>query len=248
MAVSLILNGTFDARGANWTGTDLEFNPSNANILGTGSNIVSKIEGRIGRTTVLQQLFNVTAPITTELKFDVALRTAALNDAHNDAFDVEILDSTGTVVASLQVCPTVNGFQQLSLTVNFPTADVYTLRFAEVGDNDSLGTVIDNVAIMVCFAGCTQIKTPRCQVSVAELRVGDVIDTMNGPKTLRWIGRRHVSRAELAAEPRLAPICISAGALGSGLPQSDLLVSRQHRLLAQSSVAERMFGARNVLL
>jgi hypothetical protein len=38
------------------------------------------------------------------------------------------------------------------------------------------------------------------------------------------------------------------GALGNGLPIRDLLVSRQHRMLIQSKIAERMFGTAEVLI
>ena len=54
--------------------------------------------------------------------------------------------------------------------------------------------------------------------------------------------------AELAAEPRLLPIRIGAGALGCGLPTADVLVSPQHRVMVSSRIAEKMFGEREVLV
>jgi len=37
------------------------------------------------------------------------------------------------------------------------------------------------------------------------------------------------------------PVNIAAGSLGPNTPERDLLVSRQHRILVQSPIAERMF-------
>ncbi len=53
---------------------------------------------------------------------------------------------------------------------------------------------------------------------------------------------------DFARNPKLRPGHISVGALGSGLPTRDFLVSRQLRMLVSSKVAERMFGERNVLV
>ena len=70
----------------------------------------------------------------------------------------------------------------------------------------------------------------------------------NGPQTVRWIGRRAYGLNALTQNPKLRPIQIKAGALGNGLPERDLLVSRQHRMMADSKIAERMFATREVLI
>lgn len=56
------------------------------------------------------------------------------------------------------------------------------------------------------------------------------------------------NKAELLANPHLRPIIIRAGALGQSLPQSDLMVSPQHRVLVDSVIAQRMFGSKQVLV
>ena len=50
------------------------------------------------------------------------------------------------------------------------------------------------------------------------------------------------------AYPKVQPVRILAGALGHGMPQRDLLVSRQHRMLVSSAICERMFGLEQVLV
>jgi len=99
-------------------------------------------------------------------------------------------------------------------------------------------------AFIVCFAGGTLIETETGQVDVSRLKVGSKVRTLdNGFQPLRWIGARRVR-----AVGKLAPVRIRAGALGSGMPLRDLLVSRQHRVLVRSKISQRVFGHREVLV
>jgi hypothetical protein len=52
----------------------------------------------------------------------------------------------------------------------------------------------------------------------------------------------------LMAHPNIRPIVIRAGSLGQCIPESDLRVSPQHRMLVKSRIAERLFGETEVLV
>jgi hypothetical protein len=102
---------------------------------------------------------------------------------------------------------------------------------------------------VICFATGTRITTDQGLKAVEDLRIGDKVLTLDhGFKKIRWIGARLLSQKEITQDDRLLPIKISAGSLGNGLPERDLVLTRQHRVLAVSSVADRMFGAREVLM
>lgn len=106
-----------------------------------------------------------------------------------------------------------------------------------------------NSGSIPCFTAGTRILTPNGECPVEALRPGDLVTTLDhGPVPLRWVGQCHVGLGAMARAPRQRPVLIPAGSLGPGLPMRDLYVSRQHRMLARSSVAARMFGAYEVLL
>ncbi|KJZ16853.1 hypothetical protein TW80_17510 [Loktanella sp. S4079] len=106
-----------------------------------------------------------------------------------------------------------------------------------------------DVSGVVCFARGTRIATPRGDVPIETLSAGDNIKTWSGQVyPIRWIGCRKVSEFEMLHSPKLRPIRVRAGALGSQLPKRDLLVSRQHRILVKSKIANRMFDTEEVLI
>ena len=86
-----------------------------------------------------------------------------------------------------------------------------------------------------CFAPGTGIATPSGEVAVERLAEGDPILTADGRTIpVRWIGRQTVST--LFAGDRARPVLIEAGALGHGLPHSDLTVTADHGMILDGLV------------
>ncbi len=100
-----------------------------------------------------------------------------------------------------------------------------------------------------CFTRGTLITTDRGDVPVETLSPGDKVMTQdNGFQELRLALSRAIGTKELQKNAKLYPIRIMAGAMGSGLPKRDLVVSRQHRMIVKSSIVKRMFGSTMVLV
>jgi hypothetical protein len=126
----------------------------------------------------------------------------------------------------------------------------YSMNIVNVTPTNAPDTTDPTTIIDVpCFVAGTLIMTPEGPRPIEDLKVGDVVVTAdNGPQHIRWIGTRHLDQAALRARPRLKPIRIEAGSLGDHLPQRDLFVSPQHRMLVRSPIAVRMFDAEEVLV
>lgn len=123
---------------------------------------------------------------------------------------------------------------QSNSTVNGGTIDYSDNAEMQSGDGltfqgaDQSSFTADNTGV-VCFTSGTAIHTPRGEVLIDTLRVGDLVTTMdNGPQRIRWIGTTSFTAAQLHATPALRPVLIKRGVLGN---QRDLLVSRQHGVL-----------------
>lgn len=99
-----------------------------------------------------------------------------------------------------------------------------------------------------CLTRGTLIETVQGGQPIEAIRIGDVVAAKDGFKEVAWVGHRVLEKQALQLNPKLRPVCILAGALGNGLPKRDLCVSRQHRMLLQSKIAERMFGKTEVLV
>lgn len=124
----------------------------------------------------------------------------------------------------------------LSITFNALTGGVTT--YAGMNGNRQTTNFVP------CFVAGTRLATPEGWRPIETLAVGDLVMTQDhGMRPIRWIGS-----TTCPAEGAFAPIRIRKGALGQGLPSRDLLVSPQHRMLLRSRIAERMTGAREVLV
>ncbi|WP_282960700.1 Hint domain-containing protein [Actibacterium sp. MT2.3-13A] len=124
-------------------------------------------------------------------------------------------------------------------TVYFRDADgeiTGTMRFEE----------IENV--IPCFTPGTMIATPTGERRVEDLREGDKIITRdNGIQEIRWIGQKALNGRDLARAPHLKPILVQKGALGHGLPERDMVVSPNHRLLVANDRTALYFDEHEVL-
>lgn len=105
---------------------------------------------------------------------------------------------------------------------------------------------IENV---ICYTDGMLIRTDKGDVAVENLKLGDrVLTRDNGFRAIKWLRKRALSSAELTANTKLRPICITAGAMGNNLPDTDLIVSPQHRILVNSPIVKRIFGDASVLI
>lgn len=102
---------------------------------------------------------------------------------------------------------------------------------------------------VICFTPGTMILTPDGTRPVQDLREGDKIQTKdNGAQEVAWIGGRKVTGARLHAMPHLRPIRMFAGALEYDVPDAELLVSPEHRILVKGRVALDLFNTDEVLV
>ena len=113
----------------------------------------------------------------------------------------------------------------------------YSMHLADTAGNtaDISGT---SVAYVICFYPGTGIATPSGRRAVESLAIGDLVLTSTGEaRPVRWMGRQTVS-TRFADPLRVLPIRITAGTLGEGLPQRDLLVSPDHALLLEGVLVQ----------
>ena len=157
--------------------------------------------------------------------------------------------SSATVIgdkSTVLVVPTQPGTPPLDPTQTFDYARVFTgtTGFA-VADTPIPPSYLNPT----CFATGTLIDTANGPRPVDRLVAGDLVLTRDrGLRPLAWVGGRHLDSRHLDLAPNLRPIRIRAGALGPGLPATDLTVSPQHRILVRSKIAERICGAPEALV
>ncbi len=110
----------------------------------------------------------------------------------------------------------------------------------------TVGWDYDSIA---CFAAGTAILTLGGNRRADAIAADDLLPTWGGGLVrVQMVLHSPVSRFEMTHCARLRPVRIRAGALGAGLPRADLMVSRQHRMLIRSRIADRMFGRPEVLV
>jgi hypothetical protein len=125
-----------------------------------------------------------------------------------------------------------------------------TVRFLDV-DRNVTGTLdfinIENV--IPCFTPGTLIATPKGEVPVESLKAGDkVITRDNGIQEVRWAGSKVLSTSSMMVNPHMRPVMIRRGSLGNGLPERDMMVSPNHRVLVANDRTALYFDEHEVLV
>jgi len=206
-----------------------------------GGQGADSLSGGLGNDTFDVGLF--TDPIFGDTYVEGAGDTIVGGEDPGDG-DVDVLDLSGAgplkIVFDDAVDPTGTPGESGTVTFftdNTQTTVAGTLTFSE----------IENV--IPCFTPGSLIATPKGEVPVESLREGDkVITRDNGIQEIRWVGNRTLNRDELARAPNLRPVLIKAGSLGHGLPERDMLVSPQHRVLIAGDRTQLFFDESEVLV
>ncbi|TWI37078.1 Hint domain-containing protein [Paracoccus sulfuroxidans] len=169
-----------------------------------------------------------------------------IQDLSKDPYPIEVGDRH-TVMIIAQ--PTVDGTGN-TVWPEFRTDVLYRARGTHGVSINNTSTRYDlSMQAPDCFAEGTLIETASGPRAIEGLAVGDLVLTRDhGPQPIRWIGGARLSQARLQLMPKMQPIRIRKDALGRCMPQQDLLVSPQHRVLIRSVIARRMFGAEEVLV
>lgn len=222
-------------------------------------NVLNSI--RIGIADVSDSTFDSNLLIAADsVQTDLVAITDTINVAANGSNTVNVLDNDVSETNSTLTITHING-QAVSVgsTIVLPTGQSVTLgangAFTVTGDGDeedfnftyaisdgvNTDTGFVNATSIPCFVAGTRIATPKGDVPVEDLQLGDMVLTQDdGPQPLRWSGTR-----EVAAIGDFAPILIRAGTFGA---HDDVQVSPLHRILIRDSLAELLFGDAEVLV
>lgn len=169
--------------------------------------------------------------------------TGAYNPSSSTFSDTSDGTNDGSVAIGDQVTVTAGASFPEPLTgivpgaglISFSDKFLYTTNDASLNIGDVVN--IDQTApYTFCFLEGTLVSTPNGEIAVEKLRSGDQILTASGKTVpVKWMGHQTIHN-NIFTSPARAPVCISAGALGDGLPHSDLFLTAEHGMILDGLV------------
>lgn len=196
-----------------------------------------------GSSNVASLTYNPFADVTVidGTSNEVRVRLALTNGTGDGAIsNGTLVTSTGTITVGQTInfqgtAAQVEAWLESAFMISDPL-DVtrITLRGYNTANTGVGGT--SNLAMdfvqTACYVRGTLIGTPAGQRPVEDLRIGDMVTTLDGSaKPVKWVGHRTYEAAFGAAEPTVRPVLLRAGSLGDNQPVRDLRVSPQHAML-----------------
>ena len=89
-----------------------------------------------------------------------------------------------------------------------------------------------SITDVVCYVRGTMIRTPAGEQPVETLRPGmQIITVVDGemmPRTVKWLGHRHLDLARHPRPETVAPVRIERDAFADNVPHTDVLLSPDH--------------------
>jgi len=220
-------------------------------------NALNILDNTGGATQVLsgQELLDVVVEPLTDadfLRFEIVIEGVDMNGdpltqtlVFNEGDPEVITTQLGWSIDHLVIDPAFDPGQDVTITFNAFFAE----DPGDPGSGEQMASTVHTLSVVPCFTPGTRILTPKGQVLVEELQTGDrVVTRDHGVQHIRWIGATTISAGYISARPALRPILISKGALGDDLPERDMRLSRQHRVLIRDWRAEVMFGVEGGVL
>lgn len=149
-------------------------------------------------------------------------------------------------------------FDKAVSTTKGPAAGTSSTQIGSTGNNSNASLVNDGTGtysiqtppdsgVIPCFLEGTRIQTENGLRRVETLEIGDRIKRFGaGYTTLKWAGS--VQLSPRSGDTGHSPICIPKGALGQGMPERDLWVSSNHRILMTSPEYELYFSNSEVFI
>ncbi|MDS9468626.1 Hint domain-containing protein [Paracoccus sp. MBLB3053] len=169
------------------------------------------------------------------LVYDTTLTTTDGGSLDNSDFEVgENASSPAGLAGIYQGVTTIDGNDYLIFTNTSGNGTVYVVSASSDTSSypgDFTADDINTDPYPECFAAGTLIATPTGEVKVEDLTIGDLVKTAEGRSVeVKWIGRQTLSKVFTPAE-RFVPVRVKAGALGKGVPHSDLVLTAEHALV-----------------
>jgi Ca2+-binding RTX toxin-like protein len=179
-------------------------------------------------------------------QIEVAQGDTAYGGDDQDTFTIVELGETGNADIFIDGNEGGTDWDTLDLggLVDRSTLDVTTTADGTMSGTatlfDGSALTFSNIEKIICFVAGSRISTAAGAIPVEELVQGDLVLTRdNGFQPVRWVGKTTVP-----AMGDWAPICITAGTLGTS---RDLLVSPQHRMLLTGATTRMLFDTNEVL-
>ncbi|WP_339763757.1 Hint domain-containing protein [uncultured Sulfitobacter sp.] len=124
-----------------------------------------------------------------------------------------------------------------------------TIVFTDAAGKETGRLDFTNIeSIVPCFTPGSLIATAKGQRRVEDLQPGDMIITRdNGLQEIAWVGQRSLTQKDFIRRPELKPVLIKAGSLGEDMPERDIMVSPNHRMLIADKGVSMYFDEPEVL-